>query len=195
MSRNSQINRNTTETNIKLFFDLDGQGTYDISSGVRFFDHMLELFTKHGRFDLTVECIGDVDVDAHHSVEDIGICLGLAIKEALNDKKGILRYATAFTPMDEALSRVSLDISNRSFLVFDANFTNERVGDLPVELVEEFFRAVAFNAGLTLHISVEYGRNNHHMIEAIFKGFGRALRDATRIDPSIEGVLSTKGQL
>jgi imidazoleglycerol-phosphate dehydratase len=119
----------------------------------------------------------------------------LAIKEALNDKKGILRYATAFTPMDEALSRVSLDISNRSFLVFDANFTNERVGDLPVELVEEFFRAVAFNAGLTLHMAVEYGRNNHHLIEAIFKGFGRALRDATRIDPSIEGVLSTKGQL
>jgi imidazoleglycerol-phosphate dehydratase len=195
MSRNSQINRNTTETNIQLFFELDGKGTYNISSGVRFFDHMLELFTKHGRFDLTVECIGDVDVDAHHSVEDIGICLGLAIKEALNDKKGILRYATAFTPMDEALSRVSLDISNRSFLVFDANFTNERVGDLPVELVEEFFRAVAFNAGLTLHIAVEYGKNNHHMIEAIFKGFGRALRDATRIDPSIEGVLSTKGQL
>jgi imidazoleglycerol-phosphate dehydratase len=195
MSRNSQINRNTTETNIKLLFDLDGQGTYNISSGVRFFDHMLELFTKHGRFDLTVECIGDVDVDAHHSVEDIGICLGSAIKEALKDKKDILRYATAFTPMDEALSRVSLDISNRSFLVFDANFTNERVGDLPVELVEEFFRAVAFNAGLTLHIAVEYGKNNHHMIEAIFKGFGRALRDATRIDPSIEGVLSTKGQL
>ncbi len=195
MSRNAQIERNTNETKIKLSFDLDGKGNYNISSGVRFFDHMLELFTKHGRFDLTVECVGDVDVDAHHSVEDIGICLGSAIKEALNDKKGILRYATAFTPMDEALSRISLDISNRSFLVFDADFTNERVGDLPSELVEEFFRAVAFNAGLTLHITMEYGKNNHHMIEAIFKGFGRALRDATRIDPSIEGVLSTKGQL
>lgn len=195
MSRNAQIERNTNETQIKLSFDLDGKGNYNISSGVRFFDHMLELFTKHGRFDLTVECVGDVDVDAHHSVEDIGICLGSAIKEALNDKKGILRYATAFTPMDEALSRISLDISNRSFLVFDADFTNERVGDLPSELVEEFFRAVAFNAGLTLHITMEYGKNNHHMIEAIFKGFGRALRDATRIDPSIEGVLSTKGQL
>lgn len=195
MSRNAQIERNTNETQIKLSFDLDGKGNYNISSGVRFIDHMLELFTKHGRFDLTVECVGDVDVDAHHSVEDIGICLGSAIKEALNDKKGILRYATAFTPMDEALSRISLDISNRSFLVFDADFTNERVGDLPSELVEEFFRAVAFNAGLTLHITMEYGKNNHHMIEAIFKGFGRALRDATRIDPSIEGVLSTKGQL
>jgi len=195
MSRNAQIERNTNETQIKLSFDLDGKGNYNISSGVRFFDHMLELFTKHGRFDLTVECVGDVDVDAHHSVEDIGICLGSAIKEALNDKKGILRYATAFTPMDEALSRISLDISNRSFLVFDADFTNERVGDLPSELVEEFFRAIAFNAGLTLHITMEYGKNNHHMIEAIFKGFGRALRDATRIDPSIEGVLSTKGQL
>lgn len=195
MSRNAQIERNTNETQIKLSFDLDGKGNYNISSGVRFFDHMLELFTKHGRFDLTVECVGDVDVDAHHSVEDIGICLGSAIKEALNDKKGILRYATAFTPMDEALSRISLDISNRSFLVFNADFTNERVGDLPSELVEEFFRAVAFNAGLTLHITMEYGKNNHHMIEAIFKGFGRALRDATRIDPSIEGVLSTKGQL
>jgi len=195
MSRNAQIERNTTETNIKLSFDLDGRGNYNISSGVRFLDHMLELFTKHGRFDLTVECVGDVDVDAHHSVEDIGICLGSAIKEALKDKKGILRYATAFTPMDEALSRISMDISNRSFLVFDSSFTNERVGDLPTELVEEFFRAVALNAGLTLHITMEYGKNNHHMIEAIFKGFGRALRDATRIDPSIEGVLSTKGQL
>lgn len=195
MSRNAQLERNTNETKIKLSFDLDGKGNYNISSGVRFFDHMLELFTKHGRFDLTVECVGDVDVDAHHSVEDIGKCLGSAIKEALNDKKGILRYATAFTPMDEALSRISLDISNRSFLVFNADFTNERVGDLPSELVEEFFRAVAFNAGLTLHITMEYGKNNHHMIEAIFKGFGRALRDATRIDPSIEGVLSTKGQL
>ena len=195
MSRNSQIERNTTETKIKLNFELDGKGMYKISSGVRFFDHMLELFTKHGRFDLSIECVGDVDVDAHHSVEDIGICLGLAIKEAMGDKKGILRYATAFTPMDEALSQVSLDISNRSYLVFNTTFTNERVGDLPTELVEEFFRAVAFNAGLTLHIAVEYGKNNHHMIEAIFKGFGRALREATRIDPSIEGVMSTKGQL
>lgn len=195
MSRNSQIERNTTETQIKLNFALDGTGTYKISSGVRFFDHMLELFTRHGRFDLSVECIGDVDVDAHHSVEDIGICLGLALKEAMGDKKGILRYATAFTPMDEALSRVSLDISNRSFLVFDATFTNDRVGDLPTELVEEFLRAVAFNAGLTLHIAVEYGKNNHHMIEAIFKGFGRALREATRIDATMDGVMSTKGQL
>jgi imidazoleglycerol-phosphate dehydratase len=195
MARNAQIERNTTETQVKLNFELDGKGTYNIASGVRFLDHMLELFTKHGRFDLTLACVGDVDVDAHHSVEDIGICLGLAIKEAMNDKKGIVRYATAFTPMDEALSRVSLDISNRSFLVFESNFTNERVGDLPTELVEEFFRAVAFNAGLTLHITVEYGKNNHHMIEAIFKGFGRALRDATRIDASIEGVMSTKGKL
>lgn len=195
MSRCNQIERNTTETQIQLNFDLDGTGSYKISSGVRFFDHMLELFTRHGRFDLSVDCVGDVDVDAHHSVEDIGICLGLAIKEALGDKKGILRYDTTFTPMDEALSRVSMDISNRSFLVFDAAFTNDRVGDMPTELVEEFFRAVAFNAGLTLHIKVEYGKNNHHMIEAIFKGFGRALREATRIDATMDGVMSTKGQL
>ena len=195
MSRTSQIVRNTNETKINLNLELDGKGVFQGSTGVRFFDHMLELFTKHGQFDLMVNCEGDIDVDAHHSVEDIGICLGLAIKEALGDKRGITRYATAFTPMDEALSRVCIDISNRSYLVFDATFTNDRIGDLPTELVEEFFRAVAFNAGLTLHLAVEYGKNNHHMIEALFKGFGRALRDAIRIDPFIEGVLSTKGQL
>lgn len=195
MSRQSQIERNTTETKIKLKFDLDGKGRYEISSGVRFFDHMLELLTKHGRFDLSIECKGDVEVDAHHSVEDIGICLGLAIKDALKDKAGIIRYATAFTPMDESLSRISLDISNRSFLVFDAEFTTPMVGDFPTELVEEFFRAVAFNAGIALHMKMETGKNNHHMIESLFKGFGRALREATRIDPTIDGVMSTKGQL
>jgi imidazoleglycerol-phosphate dehydratase len=195
MSRFSQIVRNTNETKIDLSFELDGKGVFQGSTGVRFFDHMLELFAKHGRFDLTVQCNGDIDVDAHHSVEDVGICLGLMIKEALGDKKGVVRYATTFTPMDEAFSRICIDISNRSFLVFDATFTNDRVGDLPTELVEEFFRAVAFNAGLTLHMAVEYGKNNHHMIEALFKGFGRTLRDATRIDSTIEGVLSTKGQL
>lgn len=195
MSRQSQIERNTTETKIKLKFDLDGKGRYEISSGVRFFDHMLELLTKHGRFDLSIECKGDVEVDAHHSVEDIGICLGLAIKDALKDKAGIIRYATAFTPMDESLSRISLDISNRSFLVFDAEFTTPMVGDFPTELVEEFFRAVAFNAGITLHMKMETGKNNHHMIESLFKGFGRALREATRIDPTIDGVMSTKGKL
>jgi imidazoleglycerol-phosphate dehydratase len=187
--------RNTNETKIDLSFELDGKGVFKGFTGVRFFDHMLELFTKHGQFDLSIQCQGDIDVDAHHSVEDIGICLGLMIKEALGDKQGVVRYATAFTPMDEALSRICIDISNRSFLVFDATFTNDRVGDLPTELIEEFFRAVAFNAGLTLHLAVEYGKNNHHMIEALFKGFGRALRDATRIDASIDGVFSTKGQL
>lgn len=195
MTRISQIERNTTETNIKLSFDLDGKGNYQIASGVRFFDHMLELFAKHGRFDLTVDGKGDVDIDAHHTVEDIGICLGLSIKKALGNKIGIIRYATAFTPMDEALSRICIDISNRSFLVFDADFSNPMVGDFPTELVEEFFRAVAFNAGINLHIKVEYGKNNHHMIESLFKGFGRALREATRVDASIDGVLSTKGQL
>lgn len=195
MTRKSQIERSTTETNIKLSFDLDGNGNYQINSGVRFFDHMLELFAKHGRFDLTVDGKGDVDVDAHHTVEDIGICLGLAIKDALGNKSGIIRYATAFTPMDEALSRICIDVSNRSFLVFDADFSNPKVSDFPTELVEEFFRAVAFNAGINLHIKVEYGKNNHHMIESLFKGFGRALREATRVDASIDGVLSTKGQL
>lgn len=195
MDRVSQINRKTSETDIKLSVNLDGKGKYNVKTGVRFFDHMLELFAKHGQFDLNIDCNGDIDIDTHHTVEDIGICLGQAIKEALSDKAGAVRYATTFTPMDEALSRVSLDISGRSFLHFDADFTRERVGDFETEMTEEFFRAVAVEGGLTLHVKVEYGVNNHHMIEAIFKGFGRALKEASKIDANIEGVMSTKGML
>lgn len=195
MARTSSIERKTSETDIRLKLDLDGGGTYQVQTGVRFFDHMLELFAKHGRFNLELNCDGDVDIDTHHTVEDIGICLGQAIKEALGDKQQIVRYATTFTPMDEAICRVSMDISGRSYLHFDAEFTREKVGDFETEMVEEFFRALAMQAGITLHIQVEYGTNNHHMIEGVFKGFGRALREASRIDETLEGVLSTKGIL
>lgn len=195
MGRYSEVYRKTSETDIKLKFSLDGKGNYKISSGVRFFDHMLELFSKHGRFDMELECNGDLDIDTHHSVEDIGISLGQAINETLGDKAGIVRYATTFTPMDEALCRVALDLSGRGILHFDADFTRERVGDFETEMVEEFFRSLAVQAGITVHIKVEYGKNNHHMIESIFKGFARALRDGSRIDETIDGVMSTKGML
>jgi len=195
MSRVGKIERSTSETDIKLALDLDGSGKYNVKTGVRFFDHMLELFAKHGRFNLDLACNGDVDIDTHHTVEDIGICLGQAIKEALGDKKQIIRYATTFTPMDEAMCRASLDISGRSFLYFDASFTREKVGDFETEMTEEFFRALAMQAEMTLHLQVEYGTNNHHMIEGLFKGFGRALREASRIDETMEGVMSTKGSL
>lgn len=195
MARVGTVARKTSETEIDLKIDLDGSGVYNVKTGVRFFDHMLELFAKHGRFNLDLMCEGDVDIDTHHTVEDIGICLGQAIKDALGDKKQIVRYATTFTPMDEAMCRASLDISGRSFLHFDATFTRERVGDFETEMAEEFFRALAMQAGLTLHLQVEYGTNNHHMIEGLFKGFGRALREASRIDETLEGVLSTKGML
>lgn len=195
MSRVGNIERSTSETDIKLTLDLDGSGKYNVKTGVRFFDHMLELFAKHGRFNLDLTCNGDVDIDTHHTVEDIGICLGQAIKESLGDKKQIIRYATTFTPMDEAMCRASLDISGRSFLHFDASFTREKVGDFETEMTEEFFRALAMQAEMTLHLQVEYGTNNHHMIEGLFKGFGRALREASRIDETMEGVMSTKGSL
>lgn len=195
MGRCSEIKRKTNETEIDLKFNLDGKGTYNVQSGVRFFDHMLELFAKHGRFDFDLLCKGDIDIDTHHTVEDIGISMGQAIKEALLDKVGVVRYATTFTPMDEALCRVSIDLSGRGFLHFDARFTRERVGDFETEMVEEFFRGLATQANVTLHIQVEYGTNNHHMIESIFKGFARTLREASRIDETLEGVLSTKGML
>jgi imidazoleglycerol-phosphate dehydratase len=195
MMRTAEINRKTKETDIFISINLDGSAEEQISTGIGFMDHMLDLFTRHGLFDLKVKAIGDLKVDAHHTVEDIGIVLGQAIKDALGDKKSIKRYGTAFVPMDESLAMVALDLGGRPFLVFDAQFTSDKVGEMETELVEEFFRAVSFNAGMNLHIKVLYGSNNHHIVEAIFKAFGRALDEATRVDDRIKGVMSTKGSL
>lgn len=195
MNRTADINRKTKETDISLSINLDGSAKDQINTGIGFMDHMLDLFTRHGLFDLSVRAEGDLKVDAHHTVEDIGIVLGQAIKEALGDKKSIKRYGTTFVPMDEALAMVSLDLGGRPFLVFDAQFTSDKVGEMETELVEEFFRAVAFNACMNLHIKVLYGSNNHHIVEAIFKAFGRALDEATGTDDRIQGVMSTKGSL
>lgn len=192
MSRTVSLTRDTTETAIALTFALDGTGQTDIKTTVPFFDHMLDLFARHGRFDLTIDAHGD-GVDNHHVVEDIGILLGKALAQALGDKAGITRYACAFTPMDEALSRVVIDISGRSALIWDVPFTREFIGDLETEMLEEFFIAFTANARIALHIASLYGRNNHHIAEGVFKGFGRALRDAVAIDPAVSGIPSTKG--
>ncbi len=193
--REGLVNRNTKETQIKLKINLDGKGDCNCNTGIGFFDHMLVLFTKHGLMDVDFDVKGDLEVDAHHTVEDTGIALGLAIRQALGDKKSIKRYGTAFVPMDESLVQVSLDLSDRPFLVFDAVFSQQMVGQMDTQLVEEFFRAVAFNAGITLHIKLLHGTNCHHIIEAMFKAFGRALDEATKIDTRIVGVMSTKGML
>jgi imidazoleglycerol-phosphate dehydratase len=195
MERKSAISRKTGETDIRLDINIDGSGKSQIDTGIGFLDHMLNLFAKHGLFDLELKAVGDLVVDAHHTVEDIGIVLGQALKEASGEKKSIKRYGTSYLPMDEALVMVSLDLSGRSYIVFEAQLTGEKVGEMDTELVEEFFRAVAFNAGITLHIKVFYGSNNHHIIEAMFKAFARALDEATRVDERIQGVMSTKGIL
>lgn len=189
------VNRTTSETTIKLSLNLDGEGKQDIDSGVPFLDHMLNLWTKHGFFNLALAAKGDVEIDDHHTVEDIGICLGKAIQQALGNKAGIKRYGTSFVPMDEALVMVSLDISGRAYLALDVELPSARVGNFDTELVEEFLRALVHNAGITLHVRMLAGRNTHHIVEAIFKALGRALREAVNIDPQIKGVLSTKGQL
>lgn len=194
-SRIAQFDRMTNETNITMEVNLDGEGIYNIDTGIGFFDHMLSLASKHGIIDLNIKAEGDLYVDAHHTVEDVGITIGKCIEKALGDKKGIKRYGTSFLPMDETLAMVSMDISGRPYLVFDAQFNSEKVGDMDTELVEEFFRAVAFNAGITLHTKVLYGKNSHHMVEALFKAFGRALREAVTKDERIKGVMSTKGSL
>ncbi|MCX7749406.1 MAG: imidazoleglycerol-phosphate dehydratase HisB [Clostridia bacterium] len=195
MVREAEIKRKTGETDIALNILIDGSGKSEIDTGIGFFDHMLNLFAKHGLFDMKVKAVGDLYVDGHHTVEDVGIVLGQTIKKALGDKKSIKRYGTSYVPMDETLSLVSLDLSGRPFLVFDAAFTKDQLGNFDTELVEEFFRAVAFNGEITLHIKVFHGRNNHHIIESIFKAFGRALDEATRLDDRIQGVMSTKGTL
>lgn len=195
MERKAEISRKTNETDVYVKLNVNGRGKYEIDTGIGFLDHMLILFAKHGLFDISIKAKGDLYVDAHHTVEDIGIVMGQALKEALGDKSCVKRYGTAHVPMDEALAMVVLDLSGRPFLVFDARFTADRVGEMDTELVEEFFRAFAFNAGINLHIKVLYGSNNHHIIEAIFKAFGRALDEATVVDERIDGVMSTKGVL
>ena len=193
MDRVSELNRKTKETKIEVKLKLDGKGIAIIDTGIGFFDHMLNLVSFHSGIDLKVTCDGDLYIDDHHSVEDIGIALGLCLKEALGDKVGIKRYGTFYIPMDEALALVSLDLSGRSYLVFEANFSRESVGDFSTEMVEEFFRAFSYNAGITLHGKVLYGKNDHHKIEALFKALGRALKEAISIDETVNGVPSSKG--
>lgn len=193
--REAAIDRKTFETDIHVKLNIDGEGKSEIDTGVGFFDHMLTLMAKHGLMDVNIKAQGDLYVDSHHLVEDTGIVIGKCIEKALGDKKGIKRYGTAFVPMDESLAQVSLDISGRPFLVFEGEFAAERLGNFDTEMVEEFFRAVAFNSGITLHARVIYGKNTHHMIEALFKALGRAISEAVQIDGRIKGVMSTKGSL
>ncbi|SHH87757.1 imidazoleglycerol-phosphate dehydratase HisB [Clostridium grantii] len=194
-NRNASVKRKTSETDIVVSIDLDGNGTSNIDTGIGFFDHMLILMTKHGLINLDIKAVGDLYIDCHHTIEDVGIALGSCIKEALGDKASIKRYGTSYVPMDETLALVSLDISGRPFLVFDAEFSSDQVGTMDTQMVEEFLRAVAFNAGITLHVKILHGKNDHHKIEAIFKALGRALREAFEKDSRIKGVMSTKGSL
>jgi imidazoleglycerol-phosphate dehydratase len=195
MSRSTEIERTTGETDIRLSLALDGTGAGERETGVGFLDHMLDLLARHGRLDLTVEARGDLDTGAHHTVEDVGICLGQALDRALGDRAGIVRYGAATIPMDEARASCALDISGRAFCAVEADLPAGAIGNFDHELTEEFFRAVASNAKLTLHVTVEAGTNVHHMIEAAFKAFARALRAAVAIDPTESGVPSTKGTL
>lgn len=193
--RSSSVSRVTNETDIQLALGVDGKGEVAFETDVPFLNHMLDLFAKHGQFDLKVEARGDVDIDDHHTVEDIGICLGQVLREALGDKAGIKRYASVFVPMDEALAQVIIDVSNRPHFELRAEFPSATVGSFSAELVHEFLWKFALEARITLHVIVHYGRNTHHMIEAIFKALGRALDEATSIDPRVKGVPSTKGVL
>ena len=195
MAREASVERNTKETEIKLKLTLDGTGYSDIETGVGFFNHMLDGFTRHGLFDLCVRVHGDLEVDDHHTIEDTGIVLGNAIKKAIGDKKGIKRYGSCILPMDETLVLCAVDLSGRPYLVFDGEFTTDRVGYMDTEMVKEFFYAISYTAGMNLHIRVLSGGNNHHMIEAMFKAFAKALDQATVIDPRITDILSTKGSL
>ena len=194
IDRQASIKRETNETSIELEINLDGKGHSEINTGIGFFDHMLTLFAFHSKADLKVIAKGDLNVCDHHTIEDVGITLGQAFKEAIGDKNGINRYGTFYVPMDETLALVSLDISNRPFVVFDCNFKREMVGEMATEMVIEFFRAFAFNAGITLHLKVLYGENDHHKIEALFKAFGRALKEAKHVSEE-NGIPSTKGKL
>ncbi|MBF0705677.1 imidazoleglycerol-phosphate dehydratase HisB [Alkalihalobacillus hwajinpoensis] len=193
--RKSSISRETSETSINLSFGVDGSGKTDLQTGVPFLTHMLDLFTKHGKFDLAIAANGDTEVDDHHTTEDIGICLGEALKQALGTKEGIKRYGNAFVPMDDALAQVVVDLSNRPHLEYRVELPSNRVGTFDTELVHEFLWKLAIEARMNLHVIVHYGHNTHHIIEAIFKALGRALDEATLIDPRVKGVPSTKGML
>lgn len=195
MARTSTIERNTNETKIKLDLNIDGTGKANIDSGVGFFDHMMHGFARHGLFDVNLKVKGDLEVDCHHTIEDTGIVLGNAIREAAGDKKGIKRYGSCILPMDEALVLCAVDLSGRPYLVFDANFTADRCGDMDTEMAREFFYAVSYAGAMNLHIKVLYGTNNHHIMEAMFKAFAKALDAATMYDERITDVLSTKGTL
>jgi imidazoleglycerol-phosphate dehydratase len=194
--RQARVERKTKETEITLHLNIDGTGASKVRTPIPFFSHMLEAFSKHGLVDLTVDAQGDVDVDQHHTVEDVGIVLGQALRQSLGDKKGIVRYGTAYVPMDEALVSASVDLSGRPFLVFNVPVARARVSNFDLDLLQEYFRAFAFNAEMTLHVTMHYGHNLHHITEAVFKAVGRALADATRLNPRIAGILpSTKGAL
>src|SRR5438270_4485103 len=194
--RNATIKRTTKETEVEVAVDLDGKGASAIATGIGFLDHMLDLLARHSRIDMTVRAKGDLHIDHHHTTEDVGIALGTAVRQALGDMKGITRYASLHMPMDEALTRVAVDISGRPFLVFKAEFARDKVGTFDTELVEEWFRAFAMNAGVTLHVETLYGSNDHHIAESCFKGLARALRSAVAIDPrAANEVPSTKGTL
>nr|WP_321455184.1 imidazoleglycerol-phosphate dehydratase HisB [uncultured Cohaesibacter sp.] len=194
--RTASITRKTNETDISLSINLDGTGTYSIDTGVGFLDHMIDQLSRHSLIDMTIKAKGDLHIDAHHTTEDIGIALGQAFKKALGDKKGITRYADVHLPMDEVMTRAAVDVSGRPFLVWDVTFSRDKVGDFDTELFEEFFRAFAQNAGITLHIATLYGTNNHHIAETCFKAVARALRMAVEVDPrQADRVPSTKGTL
>lgn len=193
--RRSQVDRKTKETNVRLTLELDGEGRCEGSTGVGFFDHMLDLFSRHGLFNLKVSAKGDREVDDHHTVEDVGICLGQALKEALGDKKGMVRFGNASVPMQEALANVAVDLGGRPALVFNAPLMNKKIGDFDATLVEEFLHALCTNAAINLHVNVPYGTNSHHVAEAIFKGLARALAEAVRLDERVKDVPSTKGVL
>jgi imidazoleglycerol-phosphate dehydratase len=194
--RKGRITRDTSETRILVEVDLDGTGAYDVMTGIGFLDHMVEQFSRHSLIDVTMKVDGDLHIDQHHTTEDSAIALGQAIAEALGDKAGIGRYGSAYSPMDETLTRVALDISGRPFLVWKARFTQEKLGEWDTELIEHWFHSVAQAAGITLHVQLLYGQNNHHVCESIFKGFARAMRQAVELDPRKGGAIpSTKGQL
>ncbi|HEU0177005.1 MAG TPA: imidazoleglycerol-phosphate dehydratase HisB [Blastocatellia bacterium] len=195
MARQAEIKRATKETEIRVALDIDGEGKSAINTGVPFLDHMLELFARHGLFDLEVTCKGDLQIDDHHSVEDTAISLGQAFAEALGDKTGVARYGSAYTPMDETLARAVVDLSGRSYLVYKVRNTRDKIGTFSVEMAEHFWRSFTEHCKLNLHVEVFYGRNQHHIIEAVFKSTARALSQATRIDERIQGVMSTKGSL
>lgn len=193
--RTATINRKTGETEINLTLNLDSDSKIEIKTGIGFFDHMLNAFAKHGRFGLQLTVKGDLSVDPHHTIEDVGIALGLAFKKALANKKGIERFGFSMIPLDEALSRITVDLSNRSYLVFKADLPVIKLGEYDTEVTEDFFQAFAFNAEMNLHAEVLYGRNTHNKIETLFKGLGRAMRSAVTINPEINGIPSTKGVL